>query len=793
MIHPRTLYSIEFHRILERLAALCVSSVGKKRALSLSPLPDAESVTSAAQMYEEAKSWALNPVSSDTTFSLRTFPDVTVLLEAVQSNPNHLNLDLEAFWALREVLRQAQEAHLSIAVSDAAKRWPHLLQMVENGPLPKQLIAALLRCISDDGLLRDESSPELFHIRTELRHLHQNCIRKVKDYVQQYNMLPYLQDEFITLSSDRYVLPVKATYKRQMQGIIHDWSQTGETCYFEPMFLLEINNRLQGLKREERDEERKILKYLQELLVPEISGVQAAISMLTQLDVMQAARRLADMFDGRILPLTDEDEGICLLQTRHPLLMLNLTDGADGAKTHTLASIQKKIHPLDIIMRPGERILIITGGNAGGKTVCLKTLGLVTAMTLCGLPVPVGLGSHVPWFNRMDAFIGDEQSLADNVSTFTAQIEHLSKAWKYLDHDGLVLLDEFGAGTDPAQGAALAQAVLDGLLDKHTFVLAVTHFPSLKIYALTHEGAKAASMLFDPKDRKPLFKLAYDQVGASLALDVAREHGLPEEVLLRAKQYLLQNEEDSTALIDRLNILAIRREKEIAKLVNEQDKVRCHAERKYAQLEKERIRLQDEIRHQISEIMRAWKEDKVSHKLTIKELSCLRNSLLVDHGDNESSILEIHTLFNGQKVLHKMFNKLGVITEIDEKRCRVRLDMHGVSLWASVKDICLQNETSAYPTAQNTGAIFNSKNKENNILRLDIRGKRTDEALLELEHFLDKALLNGFTELEIVHGRGTGTLRRHVHNFLHSFPAVERFAIAPENNGGDGMTIVLLR
>lgn len=799
MIHARTLNALEFHRIADHLSELCLSGVGRERARAIAPLDDAEAVTLAARIYEEAADWASRPAAGGAVFCVCSFPDVSGMLRAAATSRAHtFQPDVDAFWALREVLRLARDAHASIAQPEAATRWPHLLAMADGSPLPVQLTAALLRCISDDGLLRDESSPELYRLRGELRRLHQSCMRKVKDFAQQYNMLAYLQDEFMTLSSDRYVLPLKANFKGRMQGIIHDWSQTGETCYFEPMFLVEINNRLQELKREEREEERKVLVYLRSLLEAELPGARAALDLLAQLDVLQAKRRLAALFDGRPLPLTPVAEGIQLLDARHPLLMLNRVaeSGKDGSKA--AAAAHSKVRPLDIVLRPGERALVITGGNAGGKTVCLKTLGLIAAMTLSGLPVPVGAGSHLPWFSRLDAFIGDEQSLADNVSTFTAQIEHLAKAWKHLDASSLVLLDEFGAGTDPAQGAALAQAVLDELLDKHTFVLSATHFPALKSYALTREGARAASMLFDPQSKKPLFRLAYDQVGASQALDVAREHGLAESIVRRAEHYLLQDGQDATALLGRLNDLAAKREEELAELKREQDKTRRQTQDLREKLEKERLRLHDEVRAQAGDLMRAWKEGRATHKQALKEMSRLRASLTPaqdETAEGASVLPQPQTFTAGQEVLHTVFNKRGVITDVDERRGRVRLEMNGVNLWAEMKALRVPGQAAPSPAKSTLRGVVGrtSASDEAASLRLDMRGMRADVALAELERFMDKALLAGFSEVEVVHGRGTGALRRQVHDFLRSFPAVGQFALAPEDRGGDGMTIVTFR
>ncbi|WP_300551992.1 Smr/MutS family protein, partial [Desulfovibrio sp.] len=530
----------------------------------------------------------------------------------------------------------------------------------------------------------------------------------------------------------------------------------------------------------------------------ELPGARAALELLAQLDVLQAKRRLAALFDGRPLPLTPVAEGIQLLDARHPLLMLNRVaeSGKDGSKA--AAAAHSKVRPLDIVLRPGERALVITGGNAGGKTVCLKTLGLIAAMTLSGLPVPVGAGSHLPWFSRLDAFIGDEQSLADNVSTFTAQIEHLAKAWKHLDASSLVLLDEFGAGTDPAQGAALAQAVLDELLDKHTFVLSATHFPALKSYALTREGARAASMLFDPQSKKPLFRLAYDQVGASQALDVAREHGLAESIVRRAEHYLLQDGQDATALLGRLNDLAAKREEELAELKREQDKTRRQTQDLREKLEKERLRLHDEVRAQAGDLMRAWKEGRATHKQALKEMSRLRASLAPaqdETAEGASVLPQPQTFTAGQEVLHTVFNKRGVITDVDERRGRVRLEMNGVNLWAEMKALRVPGQTAPSPSKSALRGVVGrtSASDEAASLRLDMRGMRADVALAELERFMDKALLAGFSEVEVVHGRGTGALRRQVHDFLRSFPAVGQFALAPEDRGGDGMTIVTFR
>lgn len=772
MIHRRTLESLDFDKVKNFLSDQCITSVGREKALNLNPLDDREQINLTFTLYEESCVWE---ESAEKSFVFTSFPDVRSILDDAEKKARHL--DSEGFWGLREMLRLAQNALASIDNAEGFLHWPHLVALAKKEPFPQQITAALNRCIADDGYFRDESSPELFRIRSELRKLHQNCLRKVKEFAQQYNISAYLQDDFMTISSDRYVLPLKANFKGRLQGIIHDWSQTGETCYFEPIFLVEINNRLQELKREEHAEERNLLLYLGNLLISEIAGVRSALDLLTEIDVLRAKRIFSASLGCNCVTLVSESDGLELINARHPLLALARQD---------LSGKDTPVVPQNITLRPGERALVITGGNAGGKTVCLKTLGLMIAMTLSGLPVPADAGSHMPMFGRMDAFIGDEQNLEQNVSTFTAQIDHLAKAWKHLDNQGIVLLDEFGAGTDPAEGSALAQAVLDGLLDKQCFIACATHFPALKAYALAKPGVRAASMLFDEAN-KPLFMLAYDQVGASRALAVAREHHLPEDILRNAEHYLLQSNEDYDALLEKLNSLAKEREQEIQKLRVEQRKVKEDYARKLEKLEKEKQAINDEIRARISDLMQQVRSGKAGPKKTMREMSGLRAQLFPE-ATQESVLPEPGKLEIGQKVMHVGLRKKGYITELDTRKGRVRLSLDGVNIWTAIKDVRCGPETSEMKAP---GKVSSSlKVLRTPALSLDVRGMRTEEAISEVETFLDQAILSGFNEVEIIHGRGTGALRKQIHDFLRYYPQKINVSLAPEDRGGDGVTIL---
>ena len=336
--------------------------------------------------------------------------------------------------------------------------------------------------------------------------------------------------------------------------------------------------------------------------------------------------------------------------------------------------------------------------------------------------------------------------------------------------------------------------MLDGLLERGAHVVAATHFPALKTYALTREGVRAASVLFDPGTKKPLFRLAYDQVGASQALDVAREHGLPESVLRRAEQYLLLDGQDMTAVMDRLNALAAKREGELDALKAEQQRTREKRKAVQERFERERERLIKDVRELSAKVMKDWQEGKAGHKQALKELAKVRAELHVSPEQEEAAApaFDIAELKPGQHVMHRPWNKKAVVREVDARQNRVKLD---VTLWA---DAALLGPADA-PQQQakpKSGVLVRTtagSDPEISLLRLDLRGKRADQALGELSQYLDRALLSGREGVEIVHGRGTGALRKEVHAFLKTFPGIASFALAPEDQGGDGVTIVTFK
>jgi DNA mismatch repair protein MutS2 len=413
-------------------------------------------------------------------------------------------------------------------------------------------------------------------------------------------------------------------------------------------------------------------------------------------------------------------------------------------------------------------------------------------MALAAIPVPVNEGSSLPFLDKVFVSMGDEQSLEENLSTFTAQIRHFSRVWPEIDDRSLVILDEFGVGTDPSQGAALAQAVVDSLLESGAYVGVATHFPALKAYGLSRDGVRAASVIFDPDTKKPLFRLGYDQVGASQALDVAREQGLPEPILARAQEYLYLDGNDSSEVFDRINDLAARKEEELRELARRREVLERKHDKLQKRLDRERTEVLSEIKARAQEIVRRWQQEKQGRKEALRNLSELRDRIGRPETAAESRppAVDLTALKPGMHVTYGPWGKTGLVRAVDERRKKVQLDIGSVTLWAGVDD--LAPEAKQEKPSRGVTVRRDLKGPAPS-MRLDLRGMRADEAVAELERFVDRAVLSGRESLEVVHGKGTGALRGAVHEFLERCPSVQDFAVANADEGGEGVTRITLQ
>ncbi|MFO8032093.1 MAG: Smr/MutS family protein [Desulfohalobiaceae bacterium] len=762
-MQARTLRLLEYERVLDHLGQKTLSEAGRRHCLQLGPLIDPEHLRQESELARQALQ-----ESELLLGSLQEYPDLEGLLDHLVRGRG---LDEDGLWAVRRTLEVAGSSRQSLG-KRAIGDYPALEEFLRSCPWPEKSWQALQRCLDPSGEIKDSSSPELQEIRGQVRSIQKQCRSRLEEYLQQKSALPFLQDDYLTISADRYVLALKSNFKGRLSGIVHDYSQSGETCYFEPLELVELNNRLQELKYQEQEAKRRVLRYLTSILLQEGEALQGTYAWLVELDVLRAKVALAADCQGRILELGGQ---LDLRGVRHPLLALE----------------QGFVQEVDICLQEGQKALLVSGGNAGGKTVCLKTLGLSLLMTLSALPVPAREGSSLPFCRQVHVFLGDEQNLQQSLSTFTAQIEHFRQAWKELDQETLVLLDEFGAGTDPSQGAALAQAVLEAVLDRGSWLAVATHFPALKVYALNDSRIRPASVLFDPQTRQPLYRLAYDQVGASQALEVAREQGLPEEILQRAQEYLLLQGEDTTKLLERLNQLAVQRQQELQEL--EQERIRLAEEEKKLrrELEQKKQQLVQEVSSKAREIVSRWQQEKIGRKQALRDLGRLKSRLQEGREGSQDPAATQNiwsSLQEGLGVYCPAWGRNGRVLELDAKKKRVKVDLGGVNLWLRPQELSLASEAQKLQSEQPRQV----QARQESGLHLDLRGKRSEEAEAELTRFLDQALLQGRQELEVIHGKGTGALRQVVHDLASSFPGVQGIDLAPEDRGGDGVTIIRL-
>jgi len=765
-MESRTNTLLEFPKVLQYLSQEAVSNPGRDFCTRIRPFADLHELEKEQVLLNEAiqalQEYALTPGS---------FPELDQILSLLRDQKSVL--DLEGLWAMQNFLEAAHTLQSSMQDIDP-RVFPALRATWGNISWPGTLWAAMHRCIGQSGEIKDDSSPELQEVRGEIRNLRAQCSRKVNESLSRENYSHYLQDEYLTISSDRYVLAFKSNFKGKVPGIIHDYSQTGETCYLEPMFLVDLNNRFQELLQLQAEAEGKVRAYITDLARRSLDDLQQVYAWLIRMDVLWAKARLAGRLQGRILDRGEDS--LELKNLRHPLLVLG----------------GHHVVPVDVVLRPGQKALVISGGNAGGKTVCLKSLGLAAIMAQSALPVPVDEGSSMPFWDKLFVCMVSQQGVEESLSTFTDQIEHFSRFWPEVDFSTLVILDEFGVGTDPAQGAALAQAVLDSLLDKGAWTAAATHFPALKAYALSRNDVRACSVLFDPDTKRPLYKLAYDQVGASRALKVAREQGLPSAIIDRAQEYLLLEGEEQNRLFERLNQLAAQREQELAGLKEEKARLTRKLEKKRQDLARDQARLLQELKSQGQEIVRKWQEHKVGRKKALKELSEVRQAAK-ELGTGEKDSIESTGLtladINIQEVFfYPAWNRTGTVRDKDGRKNQVKLDFGGISLWVDPADLALPKKSAGSKFSAGYSASTGSAQS----IRLDIRGKYRDEALEELERYLDQALLSGRKQVEVIHGKGTGVLKKAVREYLQRSPVIKEYSPGAPESADDGVTMVEL-
>ena len=820
-MNSSTLRALEFHRIVSVVQGLAVTPTGEARLAELHPLTDAGTIFAAQRGTTEGARFLENHPG----FPLRAPADLDEILEAIGVEGRALEpLRLLALGTYLESIEQTRNAVVSLGPS-----FPILGGLAAAVASFKGEIAAVRRAIDASGDVVDDASPALASIRERLRKQRARLRSTLDTFVRGRETAKYLQDQVVTDRNGRYVLMVRAEHRSAIPGIVHGGSASGASLFVEPLETVEINNDIVQLEEQETEEVRRILLALTDALRGRPSDLRRTIDVATELDVIQARGRFSHMVDG-VEPVPSTDGSFELRGARHPLLMRKVNERLeDGREDGGIDPV-----PVDILLVPPTRILIIAGPNTGGKTVAIKTAGLLAAMAQAGLHIPAGTGSRLPVFRSLFADIGDEQSISASLSTFSAHIANVVSMDRTLALPALVLLDEVGAGTDPVEGGALGIAVVDHFRKRGAHLIATTHYDSLKSYASTTEGVTGAAFGFDPENFAPTYKLVYGSPGRSLAIEIAARLGMPASVVSAARGNLSEGEKqlrDHLARIDNdLRTLEQERRavaRERATVADTEKKLKTREELVREREEGFRRRLDTKLDDQVRE---ARKEiDRVIEGLKTRaaELSdhSRRAAARISTGDAGAARSEARNaieevvgrlkkagpspstpgtsgtpgtqgtpekppvqLAPGVRVAVGTLGLEGFVIELHGKYAEV--DVRGKRLRAALRDLRVIGEA---PLTPKVNVHIDLQPREGMLSEINVIGCTVDEALTRLEKFLDQTAVTDLGELRIIHGHGTGQLRRAVAEFLKNHPLVAKYETAPENQGGGGATIVHLK
>ena len=643
--------------------------------------------------------------------------------------------------------------------------------------------------INDEGVLKDEASIGLRDVRRQKQNINANIKEKFDELISNKSTQNAIQERIITQRNDRYVIAVKTDFKGLIKGIEHDRSATGSTVYIEPLNVVSLNNKLREYEAREREEIRKILLRITELVKTKKEEILEIKEILERLDFIDA-KTTYSVNKKCIVPKIINKEYLKLVEARHPLIDENT------------------VVPINFELGNPENIMLITGPNTGGKTVTLKVAGLLTIMALSGIPIPANEKTEIGYFHNVLADIGDEQSLEQNLSSFSGHVSKIKDIIEHANSKSLVLMDELGSGTDPMEGAAFAMAIIDYLNKKHVTSIITTHYSEVKAYAFNTTGIKSASMEFNVETLSPTYRLLEGIPGESNALIIARKYGISEEVIENAKSYISEDNQRVEEMLksikeknDELETMqaqleATRTELDKQKSIYEQNMIKLENEkneiikRAYEEADNYLKNMQAKAKNLIDKI-NSEESKKEDAKNAQRSLNMLRESFITDKKKNvkEKKVVTQNVDFAvGEEVLVKTMNQNGKILKIMPNN-RIQVQTGILKLVVSTDDIVkiqkkktnkFKNFASLKRTSQVRGEI-------------DLRGMNADEAIAELETYMDRAMLTGYHEIYIIHGKGTMVLRKKIHEYLRTSKYVTEFKDANQNEGGIGCTVVTLK
>lgn len=788
-MNEKALKTLEYYKIIDMLEAFATSSIGKNKCRQLRPL---DNLTEIETMQQETAD-ALSRIYQKGSLSFSGVKDVRGSLKRLEVGST---LGIGELLAIRSLLENASRAKAYSrreTENEHTDSLDNIFELIE--PL-SPLATEIGRCILSEDEISDDASTGLRQVRRSMKLTNDKIHTQLSSFVSG-NSRTYLQDAVVTMRNGRYCIPVKAEYKSQVPGMIHDQSSTGSTIFVEPMTIVRLNNEMRELEIQEQKEIEMILSNLSQLAAENLDAIFDDVKLLSELDFIFARAQLAKS-QNATEPRFNRDRIIDVKKARHPLID------------------KHKVVPIDIRIGETFDLLIVTGPNTGGKTVSLKTVGLLTLMGQSGLHIPAFDNSRLSVFREVYADIGDEQSIEQSLSTFSSHMTNVVRFMETADSDSLVLFDELGAGTDPTEGAALAIAILSTLHERGIRAMATTHYSELKVYALSTPGVENASCEFDVETLRPTYRLLIGVPGKSNAFAISQKLGLPLSIIERAKEQIsqedetfedvLSNLEESRKTIEseREELLSYKEEIKTLKeqLEEKQDKLDQRKERIIAEANEEAHRILREAKDYADQTMRIFNKagkDSMSAKELEKHRSDLRKKMdkagkkvALKTPQKQKSTLRPQDLSLGDSVKVMSLNVKGTVSSKPDSKGMLFVQMGILRSKVHISDLQLIDEpVITGPALSRTGAGKIKMNKSASVrTEINLLGKTVDEAVSELDKYLDDAYLAHLSSVRIVHGKGTGALRKGVHNYLKRLKYVQDFHLAEFGEGDAGVTIV---
>ena len=772
---------LEFYKIINELIDLSRLEKTKEKFLDIDIIKEKSILDRELMLMKEM----IDFYKYDDGLELAGLADITKMMNSIDIIGSYLSVeDLATLKKNLTIFRISKSRAKN--VRDKYKTIWNLFSDVEE---VREIENFISEAINDEGILKDDASIGLRDVRRQKQNINANIKEKFDELISNKNTQNAIQERIVTQRNDRYVIAVKTDFKGLVKGIEHDRSATGSTVYIEPLNVVSLNNKLREYEAREREEIRKILLRITEIVKTKKEEILEIKEILERLDFIDA-KTTYSVNKKCIVPKIINKEYLKLVEARHPLIDENI------------------VVPINFELGNPENIMLITGPNTGGKTVTLKVAGLLTIMALSGIPIPANEKTEIGYFHNVLADIGDEQSLEQNLSSFSGHVSKIKDIIEHASSKSLVLMDELGSGTDPMEGAAFAMAIIDYLNKKHVTSIITTHYSEVKAYAFNTTGIKSASMEFNVETLSPTYRLLEGIPGESNALIIARKYGISEEIIENAKSYISEDNQRVEEMLksikeknDKLEMMhaqleATRAELDKQKNIYEQKMVKLENEkneiikRAYEEADNYLKNMQAKAKNLIDKI-NSEESKKEDAKNAQRSLNMLRESFITDKKKNvkEKKIITQNVDFAvGEEVLVKTMNQNGKILKIMPDN-RIQVQTGILKLVVSTDDIVkiqkkktnkFKNFASLKRTSQVRGEI-------------DLRGMNADEAIAELETYMDRAMLTGYHEIYIIHGKGTMVLRKKIHEYLRTSKYVAEFKDANQNEGGVGCTVVTLK